>query len=115
MTMQEWHDEGVRRFGPDEMAWRFVCPACKHVATPQDWKTAGAKESHVAFSCIGRFMDNPREAFAKGPGPCNYAGGGLFGLNPIQIEGRTGRYFAVADATAPSVLAQGDAAQGCAK
>jgi hypothetical protein len=97
MDMQQWHDEGVRRFGADEMQWRFVCPACGHVATPADWKAVGAKESHVAFSCVGRFTDKPREAFAKGPGPCNYAGGGLIGLNPQAIEGRKERYFAFAD------------------
>jgi hypothetical protein len=97
MTLEEWHAEGERLFGQDEMQWRFVCPACGHVATPLDWKNAGAKESHVAFSCVGRFMESPRDAFAKGPGPCNYAGGGLIGLNPVQIDGRKERYFAFAE------------------
>jgi len=96
MTMEQWHAEGERLFGPDEMKWRFACPACGHVASVEDWMKSGAKESHVAFSCVGRFTDNPREAFAKGPGPCNYAGGGLIGLNPVEIEGRKGRYFAFA-------------------
>lgn len=96
MTEQEWHEEGVRRFGPDEMTWKFVCPACGHIATPADWKKVGASESHVAFSCVGRFMDKSRDAFAKGSGPCNYAGGGLIGLNPVSLEGRKGRFFAFA-------------------
>ena len=96
-TAEEWRAEGVRRFGPDEMKWRFTCPACGHVATPADYEAVGAKDTHVAFSCVGRFLDSPRDAFAKGPGPCNYAGGGLIGLNPVEIEGRKARYFAFAD------------------
>src|ERR1700733_2559156 len=75
MTMEQWHAEGERLFDPDEMQGQFVCPACGHVASPADWKAAGAKESHVAFSCVGRFLHDSRDAFAKGPGPCNYAGG----------------------------------------
>ena len=85
------------RFGPDEMKWKFVCPACGYVASPEDWKNVGAKESHVAFSCTGRFLDSCRDAFEKGPGPCNYAGGGLIGLNPVEIDGCTARYFAFAE------------------
>ena len=89
----EWHAEGVRLFGDDEMQWRFECPACGHVATVQDYKDAGASVEAVAFSCVGRWMENPRDAFGEGEGPCNYAGGGLIGLNPVIIEGRAGRVF----------------------
>lgn len=97
MTHTEWLSEGERRFGPDQMKWRFVCPACKHVASVQDYKDAGASMTAVAFSCVGRWMDRPRDAFGDGPGPCNYAGGGLFGLNPLDVDGR--KYFDFAEAT----------------
>lgn len=100
MTLGEWHADGVRRFGPDEMAWRFVCPACGHVATTADWKAAGAPETTVAFSCVGRWAGEKREAFGDGPGPCNYAGGGLIGLNPVAVDGH-GRVFAF-DASRPA-------------
>lgn len=84
-SLEAWHTEGVRRFGTDELLWRFVCPACGHVAS-------------VAFSCVGRFLKGSREAFGgKGPGPCNYSGGGLFGLNPVSIKGRVNRVFAFAE------------------
>jgi len=33
-------------------------------------------------------MDTRKDAFAEGDGPCNYAGGGLFRINPVSIDGR---------------------------
>lgn len=106
-SVEEWHAEGVKRFGPDMMKWKFVCPACGHVQTPEDYKAAGAPESTVGFSCVGRWLKKCRDAFeGKGEGPCNYAGGGLFRIGPVQIKSRgderTGdfpRYFAFAEAT----------------
>jgi hypothetical protein len=96
MTYEEWMVEGERRYGPDKMKWRFKCPVCGCVATPEDWKKAGAGEGSIAFSCIGRWIEGSRAAFeGKGKGPCTYAGGGLFGLNPIEVEGE--RYFDFAD------------------
>ncbi len=86
MTLEEWLAEGERRFGPDKPAWRFVCPSCGYVASSREWKDAGAPEGAVAFSCVGRWTGSEQEAFAKGKGPCNYAGGGLIGLNPVHVE-----------------------------
>lgn len=96
MTLSELTSEAVARFGPNHYDWAFVCPACKHVATVRDWRDAGANEGEVAFSCVGRHLPNAREAFGTGPGPCNYAGGGLFGLNPLEVDGV--RYFDLAPA-----------------
>ena len=89
MTKAEWEAEGKKRFGNNQMKWKFKCPSCGHIASVQDYKNAGASENVVAFSCIGRYLKNkPREAFGeKGKGPCNYAGGGLIGLNPIEVDG----------------------------
>lgn len=92
MTHKEWVAEGRRRFGSDSMKWQFVCPACGHVQSVQDYKDAGAPEGAVGFSCVGRYLNGtPRDAFEAGAGPCNYAGGGLFGLNPLNVDG--GHYF----------------------
>ena len=88
MTYEEWMAEGTKRFGSDQMDWRFVCPSCGHVATAHDYKAAGARESTVAFSCVGRWIEGSRSAFEdKGTGPCTYAGGGLFRLNPVTVRG----------------------------
>jgi hypothetical protein len=84
LSHKEWIEEAVRRFGDDPRNWRFVCPSCGHVATPADWKAAGAGEGEVAFSCVGRHLKNPTEMCVK-PGPCNYAGGGLFRINPVTV------------------------------
>lgn len=101
MTQQEWWAEATRRFGSDRREWAFVCPACGHVARVAEWQKLGAPIGTVAFSCIGRFLPHAREAFAAGPGPCTYAGGGLIGLNPVSViapDGTVHRVFAFAEA-----------------
>ena len=85
ISREQWEAEGEALFGPDQMTWRFVCPSCGHVATPQDWKDAGATQGAVAFSCVGRWLSTAEDAFTKTGGPCNYAGGGLIGLNPVVV------------------------------
>lgn len=104
-TMDEWTAEGIRLFGEDQLRWRFKCPSCGHVAAAADWKAAGAPPNAVAFSCLGRWAaGTPLEAFAEGQGPCNYAGGGLIGYNPVSIEGRGSPVFEFA----PPVATQGE-------
>lgn len=91
-SVAEWTAEGVRLFGENQMLWKFVCPSCGHVASVQEWKDVGASERHVAFSCVGRWMETKIALFGK-PGPCDYAGGGLFRLNPVHIVGREDNVF----------------------
>lgn len=100
MTVEEWRAEGKRRFGVDEMQWRWKCPSCGHVASTQDYKDAGAASGVVGYSCIGRYLPECKEAFGgPGSGPCNYAGGGLIGINPVEVvaDGHTHRMFEFAD------------------
>jgi len=88
ISAEKWREEGKRRFGDDMSHWRFVCPACGHVASVADWMAAKAPDGAIAFSCIGRYLPGkPREAFVadETAGPCNYAGGGLFALNPVTV------------------------------
>lgn len=80
-TLAEFEAIAIKRFGEDRMKWRFVCPACGHVQTAEDYKAAGAPPNAVAYSCVGRWIEGSRDAFGKGPGPCNYAGGGLFRIH----------------------------------
>lgn len=84
---EEWCKEATARFGPDPKGWRFVCPVCGHVASIAEWDARDGSDG-AAFSCIGRWMPSSREAFGQGPGPCNYAGGGLVRLNPVTVVGR---------------------------
>ena len=102
-----WHAEGERLFGPDRMQWRFVCPVCGHIAAAADWERAGAPKETVGFSCIGRWINGSRQAFGgSGPGPCNYAGGGLFRMNPVTIKGFEDSFFAFADPVGTSPQAR---------
>jgi len=87
-SREEWEAEGRKYFGEDVLNWTFKCPVCGHVASVKDYVDLGASPGMVGFSCIGRLMDNPKKAFGEKndkDGPCDYAGGGLFLLNPIKI------------------------------
>lgn len=108
LTHAEWIAEAERRFGPDAMKWRFVCPSCGHVASVKDWKDAGATEGMVAFSCVGRLLPKAAEFGQRGKGPCNYAGGGLFRLNPVTVtkDGKDHDVFEFAEPS--SAAAPGD-------
>ena len=107
-THDEWLAEAERLFGPDARDWRFECPACNHVASGREWIEAGAPSTAVAFSCIGRWLPKPREAFANGAGPCNYAGGGLIGLNPVRVMKADGTRIDAFAFAAPREGAAGD-------
>ena len=85
LSYEEWIKEAKEKFGDDPLNWRFVCPGCGHIASVLDWKNIGATEGEVAFSCVGRHMDNPKE-FGVSSGPCNYAGGGLIRLNSVHVK-----------------------------
>ena len=92
-TLAEWRAKAAELFGEDFTKWQFVCPVCGHVAIVQDWQDAGAPLQAVAFSCVGRWAGaNPKTSKGdigpngiEGKGPCNYAGGGLFKLNPVVV------------------------------
>lgn len=98
MTIEEWRALGAKRFGDDYRHWRFVCPSCHHVASVEDWNSAGAPEGAVAFSCVGRYGGGSGEkTFKQRGGPCDYAGGGLFKLNPITVIDAEGKEHSVFD------------------
>lgn len=97
-THAQWVEICMKRFGPNPLRWKFVCPVCQHVASVADWKAAGAPEGAIAFSCVGRFQRVARDAFdGHGAGPCNYAGGGLFHLNPVRVRMANGEIHRVFD------------------
>ncbi len=75
------------RFGDDPLDWTFVCPVCKHPQSGRDYKAAGAPSTAIGFSCVGRWIPGSNDAFDAGNGgPCTYAGGGLFKLNPVLVH-----------------------------
>lgn len=109
LTEAEWRAEGERLFGADQLAWRFKCPVCSHVAATRDWQSAGVPSSAVAFSCVGRWLPGSSDAFSGGSGPCTYAGGGLFRLNPMvvtDIDGNEHSLFEFDAASNPRLIAE---------
>ena len=89
ITYPEWVAEGEALFGADRDNWKFVCPACGNVASVADYKASEAPVGAIGFSCLGRFLPHCRRAFGeKGPGPCDYSGGGVIGLNPVRVQTR---------------------------
>jgi len=85
MTYAEWINEAKSRFGDDPKQWKFICPVCGYVASLREWREAGAPIEAAAFSCVGRWK-GAGTGFGKNmKGPCDYAGGGLFRLNPIRV------------------------------
>jgi len=100
MTSAEWIALGTQLYGEDKTNWKFKCPSCGYVATAKDWQAASAPEGAVAFSCVGRYTESRQEIGSKEGGPCNYTGGGLFKLNPIEVvfdDGSEGSFFDFAD------------------
>jgi hypothetical protein len=88
LSKAEWEAEGTRRFGEDRSKWAFVCPVCGHVAKVEDWVRVKASDA-AAFSCIGRWTGR-RVGEPESRSPCNYAGGGLFKLNPVTVVDEDG-------------------------
>lgn len=118
LTLEEWMAEGTRRFGQDMFHWKFVCPSCGNVQTPEDFrqhKDRGATPDSARFNCIGRYVaDRKVYQMCEGGQPCNYTSGGLFNIAPwtvINAEGKDQSCFAFAeegdDAAAEEVSKEG--------
>ncbi len=101
ILLKDWHKMASDRFGENARNWRFICPICKTPQSAQDFIDAGVDEetakTSIAVECIGRFLPEKQKAIGekkiiKGQ-PCNYAGYGLFKLNPVPVEFEDGKVF----------------------
>ena len=108
-SVEEWQAAARELFGDDPAKWRFVCPSCGLECDAGEWMRRGEAiggeeadhaEGMIAFSCVGRLTPGKVAEMWEKPGPCNYAGGGFFTINPVSIKGRATNVFAfAADAT----------------
>lgn len=92
-TKDEWLSKGRKLFGEDMLKWKFICPSCRNVQTPEDFKKfkeQGATPSDAYFNCIGRFIDISKDAFS-GNKPCNYTMGGLISLADTVVIDEKGK------------------------
>lgn len=81
ITLAEWKEEGKKLFGDDPRKWAYICPACKHVSTGQDFLDVGADIDDSYVNCIGRKNGKGVDGMKgkdEGAG-CNWAAYGLFG------------------------------------
>ena len=119
MNQAEFVAELTARFGSDPMNWAFICPACREVATGQDFRTAIAErklEGKMASDflgqvCIGRVLGALEAKSRKdwtGRG-CDWAAYGLFaGPNFItNHEGKQIACFEMAPANYKEMLTNG--------
>ena len=79
MTIQEWREEGKRRFGKDYMDWKFECPMCGHIASIRDFKETvpvrsaledirerGPRRREMRLAATGRLMDSLVSRMGRG-------------------------------------------------
>ncbi len=86
LTIEQWNEEGVRRFGKPARKWLFLCPSCKTVQSGEDFFATGMVKDEVlqylAYSCIGRFSRS------KG---CDWTLGGLFHIHDLEVIDEDGK------------------------
>lgn len=90
MTIQEWREEGIRRFGNNIKNWKFRCPACGHVASVSDFAELGKNFDSAYRECIGRVKGKGSSRLGDNSG-CNWTAYGLFGSlgeGIIVVDGR---------------------------
>lgn len=94
VTLEDWQAEGRAKFGDDPKDWKFVCPSCGQVQSLRDFDSLGMpprqSQNIIAFSCVGRWNRKPGAHIVHMGEPthghgCNYAGGGLFQINPVEV------------------------------
>jgi hypothetical protein len=88
LTQAQLIAEATAAFGDDPLKWAFRCPHCGDVATPQDFRDAGADPNRIGQECIGRYLGalapsgTGRPLVSRG---CDWAAYGLF-RGPWLIE-----------------------------
>lgn len=78
-TYQEWMDEAKQRFGDDFRQWKFICPACGHIQSVQDFIDLGLDPNDAFKECIGRHNGNMKPANKSNGNGCDWCSYGLFG------------------------------------
>lgn len=99
-TKAEWEAEGKELFGEDMLQWEFVCPSCKNVQKPEDfrkYKDRGATPNTAMFNCIGRYDGHGDNDMCAGKQPCNYTSGGLLMINPVCVIDEEGKKHYIFD------------------
>lgn len=95
LSLDEWQQEAIDRFGEDSNRWSFMCPSCGQDQTREDFANLGENPRRVdqvlGFSCIGmwlykRHFDKVVDyaEYTKGYG-CTYSGRGFPNISPVSV------------------------------
>lgn len=98
MTHEEFMAEAVRRFGPDPLAFAFVCPTCGDRAAIGDFPPH--MRGRAGQECLGRVLAEVSTDTEWAGRGCMYVAYGLI-PGPWEIEmpdGRTIRSFPFGEA-----------------
>lgn len=92
--LEQWQREGVERFGPAVLTWRWKCPSCGQEQGWAEFLAIGMEarmvSTIVGFSCIGtwsRLHGKDAVGFAepsRGFG-CVYKGGREPNISPVLL------------------------------
>ncbi|RKN38470.1 VVA0879 family protein [Micromonospora endolithica] len=78
LTQDEFMAEARERFGSDPLLWAFRCPHCGDIASPADFKAAGAPPGMAGQECIGRSLGALKKPAPTNTRGCDWAAYGLF-------------------------------------
>lgn len=82
LTLESWQARGKELYGEQARAWRFKCPSCGNVATPQDFLNTGIDKEEAMRrtpqECLKREAALKRGDRDLLPGECDWAAFGLF-------------------------------------
>lgn len=93
MPVAEWMALGKKLYGEDMLKWKFKCPSCGHIQTPEDFrpfKDKGASPNTAYFDCIGRWLPEATGTMFNKKSPCDYTLGGLFKLSTRVVVDEKG-------------------------
>jgi len=89
MTKEEWFEKGKTLFGENMMDWKFVCPGCGNIQSPEEfrqYKEQGATPNSATCECIGRYASGHSWLNTGGKKqPCDYAGYGFLNICPVKV------------------------------
>ena len=85
IALADWQAEMGRR---GKLDCRFVCPACGHTASPNDWRVAGADPQRAPQECIGRLrlVTETGMLVSAPPGGCDWAAFGFLDICTVHLQ-----------------------------
>lgn len=99
LSYDTWRELLNRSGEGNPLQARVQCPSCGNIATPQEFKDAGAHAGRAFQECIGRLIECPESSESP---PCRSTAFGLLGVGDegtrvILFNGGTMDVFPIVD------------------